>query len=63
MKVKAIILLIGTLGTTLIRLRNWLKEIGTETQITELQKTELLNTPQILQKVLEILRKLVVTGP
>ena len=63
MKVKAIILLIGTLGTTLIRLRNWLKEIGTETQITELQKTELLNTPQILRKVLEILRKLVVTGP
>ena len=44
MKVKVIPLVIGTLGTTPIKLRNWLKEIGIETQITELQKTVLLHT-------------------
>ena len=54
MKVKVIALVIGALGTTPIKLRNWLKEIGIETQITELQKTVLLNTARILQKVLEI---------
>ena len=31
-------------GTTFTKLRNWLKEIGTETQITELQKTVLRHT-------------------
>ena len=36
MKVKVIPLVIGALGITLIKLRNWLKEIGIETQITEL---------------------------
>ena len=36
MKVKVIPLVIGALGTTPIKLRNWLKEIGIETQITEL---------------------------
>ena len=46
--------MIGALGTTPIKLRNWLKEICIETQITELQKTVLLHTAQILQKVLEI---------
>ena len=44
MKVKVIPLVIGTLGTTPIKLRYWLKEIGIETQITELQKTVLLHT-------------------
>ena len=38
-KVKVITLVIGVLGTTPIKLRNLLKEIGIETQITELQKT------------------------
>ena len=54
MKVKVIPLEIGALGTTPIKLRNWLKEIGIETQITELQKTVLLHTARILRKVLEI---------
>ena len=54
MKVKVIRLEIGALGTTPIKLKNWLKEIGIETQITELQKTVLLHTARILRKVLEI---------
>ena len=52
MKVKTIPLVIGALGTTAIKLRNWIKEIGIETKIIELQKTALLHTAQILQKVL-----------
>ena len=44
MKVKVIPLVIGALGTTPIKLRNWLKKIGIENQITELQKTVLLHT-------------------
>ena len=54
MKVKVIPLVIGALGTTPIKLKNWLKEIVIETQITELQKTVLLYTARILRKVLEI---------
>ena len=38
MKVKVIPLVIGVLGTTTIKLRYWLKEIGIETQVIELQK-------------------------
>ena len=53
MKFKVIALVIGALGTKFIKLRNWLKEIGIETQIIELQKTLLLHTPQILREVLE----------
>ena len=47
-------LVICALGTTPISLRNWLKETGIETQITELQQTVLLYTAQILQNVLEV---------
>ena len=54
MKVKVIPFEIGAIGTTPIKLRNWLKEIGIETQITELEKTVLLHTARILRKVLEI---------
>ena len=54
MKVKVIPLVTGALATTPIKLRNWLNEIGIETQITELQKIALLHTPRILQKVLEV---------
>ena len=54
MKVKVIPLVIVTLGTTPIKLRSWLKEIGIEIQITELQKTVLLHTARILRKVLEV---------
>ena len=53
MKFKVIPLVIGALGTTFIKLRNWLKEIGTGTQIMELQKTLLLHTAQILQEILD----------
>ena len=44
MKVKLMLLVIGALGTTPIKFRNWLKGIGIETQITELQKTVLLHS-------------------
>ena len=47
MKVKVIPLVIGALGTASIKLRNWLKEIGIETQITEWQKTVLPHTARI----------------
>ena len=53
MKVKVIPLVIGALGTTPVKFRNWLKEIGI-TQITELQKTVLLHTTRILRKTLEV---------
>ena len=33
-----------------MKLRNWLNEIGIETQISELQKTVLLHTARILRK-------------
>ena len=52
MKNKVIPLVIFALGTSPIR--NWSKEIGIETQITELQKTALLNTARILRRVLEV---------
>ena len=55
MKVNVIPLVIGTLGTKLIELRNWLKEIGIEIQITELQKTVLLHTA-LLKSSKEFLR-------
>ena len=45
--------MIGALGTTFIKLRNWLKEIGIGTKIMELQKTLLRRTAQILQEVLD----------
>ena len=42
--VKVIPLALGALRTKPIKLRNWLKEIDIETQITEVQKTVLLHT-------------------
>ena len=54
MKVMVIPLVTGGLGMTPIKLKNWLKKIAIETQITELQKTVLLHTASILRKVLEI---------
>ena len=44
MNVNVIPLALGALRTTPIKLRNWLKEIDIETQITEVQKTVLLHT-------------------
>ena len=54
MKVKVIPLVIDAIGTTPIKLRNCLKEIGIETQITDLQETVFPHTTQILQKVLKV---------
>ena len=54
MKVKVIPLVIDAIGATPIKLRNCLKEIGIETQITDLQETVFLHTTQILQKVLKV---------
>ena len=54
LKVKVIPLGIVAQGTTPITLGNWIKEIDTETQITQLQKTVFLHTAQILRKVLEV---------
>ena len=53
-EVKVIPLVISALGPTPIKLRNWLKEISIEAQITELQKTVLLHTVRILRKVYEV---------
>ena len=54
MKVKVTPLVISALGTTPIKLRNWLKEKGIETQIAVLQKTVLLHTARFPRKVLEV---------
>ena len=48
MKVNVIPLVKGALGTTTLKIKNWLKEIATETSLTELQETVLLHTVQIL---------------
>ena len=47
-KVKVIPLVIDDLQTTPIKLRNWLKKIGIETQITEFLKTDILHTARII---------------
>ena len=54
MKVKVITIVIGTLGTTPTKVRNWLEELGIETQITDLQRTVLLCTARIFRKVLHV---------
>ena len=47
-KVKVIPLVIDDLQTTPIKLRNWLKKIGIETQIIEFLKTVILHTARII---------------
>ena len=47
-KVKVIQSVIGSIGLTTIKLRNWLQKICIETQITKLQKTVLLHNARIL---------------
>ena len=54
MKVKIIPLVITALGATPKRLRKWLSEIITVTQITELQKTTVLHISGIFKNVPEI---------
>ena len=48
MKVNVIPLVKCALGTTTLKIKNWLKEIATETSLTELQEIVLLHTVQIL---------------
>ena len=54
MKVNVIPLVIGALGTSSPLLPKRLKDIGIGQRITELQKTAILYSARILQKVLEI---------
>ena len=55
MEHESLLQVIGALETAPTKLRNWLKQIGIETQTNELQKTVLLHLAQILQwKFLEL---------
>ena len=53
-KVIVIPLVVGALGTPAKELEKRLKTIGIEIKITELQKTVLIHTSRILQKVIEM---------
>ena len=54
MRVAVVPLVIGDWGTPAKALEKRLKTIGTETKVTELQKTVLIHTSRILRKVLEV---------
>ena len=54
MPVKVIPVVVGALGTTPKKLKQWLSDIGIETRIVELQKTNILYSARILQNVLEV---------
>ena len=53
-KVIVIPFVVGALGTPAKELEKRLKTIGIEIKITELQKTVLIHTSRILQKVIEM---------
>ena len=54
MKVIVVPLVVGALRTPAKELEKRLKTFGIETEITELQKTVLIHTSRILQKVIEV---------
>ena len=54
MPVKLIPVVVGAIGTTPKKLKQWLSDIGIETRIVELQKTTILYSARILQNVLEV---------
>ena len=54
MKVIVVPLVVGALRTPAKELEKRLKTFGIETKITELQKTVLIHTSRILQKVIEV---------
>ena len=54
MKVIVVPLVVGALRTPTKELEKRLKTFGIETKITELQKTVLIHTSRILQKVIEV---------
>ena len=58
MPVKVIPVVVGALGTTTKKLKQWLSDIGIETRIVKLQKTIILYSARILQNVLEVCRVL-----
>ena len=54
MPMKVIPVVVGTLGTTTKKLKQWLSDIGIETRIVELHKTAILYSAGILQNILEV---------
>ena len=52
--VKVIPVVVGALGMTPKKLKQWLSDIGIETRIVELQKTIILYSARIFQNVLEV---------
>ena len=54
MRVTVVSLVAGAPGTPAKAIEKRLKNIGIETKITDLQKTALIHTSRILQKVLEV---------
>ena len=54
MKVRVVSLLVGSLGTPAKALDKRLNTIGIDTNITELQKTVLINISRILRNVAEV---------
>ena len=54
MKVRVVPLLVGALGTPAKALDKRLDTIGIDTNITELQKTVLINISRILRNVAEV---------
>ena len=53
-KTKVVPIVLGALGTLLLRLKGNLKDIGVDISITLIQKSALLRSARILRKVLEI---------
>ena len=53
-KTKVIPIVLGALGTVLLRLKGNLKGIGVETSITLIQKSAFLGSARIVRKVLEM---------
>ena len=54
MPVKVIPAVVGALGATPKKLKQWLSNIGIETRIVESRKTNILDSARILQNVLEV---------
>ena len=54
MPVKVIPAVVGALGTTPKKLKQWLSDMGIKTRIVELQKTTILYSARILQNVIEV---------
>ena len=53
MKEKVTRAVIGALGAIPKKLKKGLKDLGIETKIVELQKSDIIHTARILRKVLE----------